>query len=423
MLDWIGIINLIGVVSALTIAVMGLLFSLSVPFLRKPDRTYIIITFSLLVIYTASDLTSQLSLAFGGEGLTMLSKAAIFSESFFSSVCMPILTMYIVTCAGKRVASDPFVRCNTIIWLVYFILLAATQFTDEIYYFTADNVYQRGALYPLLLTPPLLLMLSNLLCLYVNKGDLTKRQCVAFLCYILITAFCMVIQMMCYGLLMLVLGTAVAAGFMLYFMIREQVYQYVRQQEEITNQRISIMMLEMRPHFIYNILTSIYYLCEQDVKKAQRVTKDFAAYLRMNLKALGKNDTVPFSEDLQHTKAYLGVEMARFEESLHVEYAFDKTPVFRIPTLTLQPIVENAIKHGLDTERDALHIVIRVQQNDEGNTITVEDDGQGFHDSDNDEPHIALNNIRERLKLMCGGSLTIRPRENVGTVVTIFIPE
>ena len=240
--------------------------------------------------------------------------------------------------------------------------------------------------------------------------------------YILLPALCMAVQMVWDGLLMVVLGTAIASGFMLGFIIREQMELYIKQREEIVSQRANILILEMRPHFIYNTLTSIYYLCEQDSKKAQRVTMDFAQYLRMNFNAISKNGTVPFSEELEHTKAYLAVETARFESSLSVEYDFEKPPEFRIPPLTLQPVVENSIKHGLDIERDPLCIVIRAYQDDKGNTITIDDNGRGIKDIDNDEPHIALKNIRERLKIMCGGSLTISPRDEGGTRVTIFIP-
>ncbi len=434
MLDWMDIVNLIGVIAGLTIVLMGLFFAISVPILKRPDRSYIVIIFLILTAYISSDLISQFSLILGGSERMALSKAAIFFESFFSSLCMPFLTMYILTCAGKKILTDLYMILTAAMWLIYFFILCCTQFTDKIYYFTPDNVYHRGPLYPLLLTPPLILMLINLLCLFRNRDRLSKRQFQTFLIYIIIPIICMVIQMLWYGLLMVVLGSAVAAAFMLWSMIREHMDIYIRQRVEIADQRIGIMMLEMRPHFLYNTLTSIYYLCEQDSKKAQQVTKDFAAYLRMNFNAISKSDTIPFSEELEHTKAYLGVEMARFEDGLFVEYDFDQTPIFHIPPLTLQPIVENAIKHGLDPEYDALRIVISVKQTPAGNMITVEDNGQGINEispdqisgaekgPDTDRPHIALKNIRERLSLMCNGTLTISPREGGGTRVEIFIP-
>lgn len=420
--DWIDVINLMVVTCGFTITLMGLVVSLSVSYLEKQNRRFLILFFSVLSLYTSSDIISQLSLTFLGPGYMLLSKAAVFSESFFSSVCMPLLTFYILVCAGQNVRKNLLLISSAAVWLVYFVLLIYTQFSTVIYYFTDDNAYHRGPFYPLLLTPPVLLMLINLVSLYRFRSSLSKRQLKAFTIYLLIPLFCMVVQMLWYGVLMIVAGTSVASAFMLYFIIREQMDLYVRQRQEIGAQKVSILMLEMRPHFIYNTLTSIYYLCDQDVKKAQQVTLDFSVYLRKNFTAISKKGTIPFAEELEHTKAYLSVEMARYEGMLSVEYDFTDMPRFRIPPLTLQPVVENSIKHGLDPEYDPLHIVIHVREVPGGNRIIVEDNGCGFTDKKTGDPHIAINNIRERLKLMCNGTLEITPREGGGTTVSIFIP-
>ena len=94
--------------------------------------------------------------------------------------------------------------------------------------------------------------------------------------------------------------------------------------------------------------------------------------------------------------------------------------------MTLQPIVENAVKHGMISSSDPIHISVVTRHTDHAVEITVEDDGVGFDPAepvDDSEPHIALNNIRERLKLMCNGKMTITPREGGGTSVTITIPD
>lgn len=120
----------------------------------------------------------------------------------------------------------------------------------------------------------------------------------------------------------------------------DQFDRYMRRQREIANQRANIMVLQMRPHFIYNAMMSIYYLCAKDSRKAQQVTLDFTKYLRKNFTAIVSEDTVPFSDELEHTRAYLAIEQVQFEDSLLVEY---DTPCqnFCLPPLTLQPIVEN----------------------------------------------------------------------------------
>ncbi len=422
-MDWIDLLNIIIAVSGLTIVLSGLLFSFSVAHLKLMDRKFFILLFSTLVLYITSGLTSLISMLFLEKDYWMLSKAAVFSESLFSSLLMPILTVYILYCANETIKESPYIFCSGILWSLYFILLIFTQFSREIYYFTNDNVYHRGPLYPVLLIPPIFLMLLNMLCLFRIKDRLSKRELSAFRIYLTLPLICMIIQMLWYGILMIVLGTAVASAFMFYLIVKEGIDVYIAQKATITDQQAGILALEMRPHFIFNTLMSIYYLCDQDAKKAQQVILDFTVYLRKNFSAIGKSTTVSFAEEIEHTKAYLAVEKARYNDDLSISFETDPTPSFFLPALTLQPIVENSVKHGLDPERGTLHITIRVTKTGSGNEITVEDDGSGFSDTESDDPHIALRNISERLELMCGGKLTVDPREDGGTRVTIFIPD
>ena len=125
--------------------------------------------------------------------------------------------------------------------------------------------------------------------------------------------------------------------------------------------------------------------------------------------------------ELEHTRAYLAVEQAQFEDSLLVD--FDTPHLdFRLPPLTLQPIVENAIKHGMDPDSEPLHILIRSRRANSGNIIIVENNGTDFKPADENEPHIALNNIQQRLEIMCRGKMTIAPRRGGGTLVKLTIP-
>ena len=180
-------------------------------------------------------------------------------------------------------------------------------------------------------------------------------------------------------------------------------------------------MLQMRPHFIYNTMMSIYYLCKQDADKAQQVTLDFTTYLRKNFTAIVGENLVPFKDELEHTRAYLAVEQAQHEDMLYVEYDTPHTD-FSVPPLTLQPLVENAVKHSLDPNGDPLRIYIKTRKKDEGSEIIVENNGLDYQPSDDNEPHIALSNIKQRLELMCKGEMTIIPRKGGGTIVTVMIP-
>ena len=231
-----------------------------------------------------------------------------------------------------------------------------------------------------------------------------------------------------------ILGIAFCVFSMYIIILSDQIEQNMRQQREIAlqereiaNQRANVLILQMRPHFIYNTLLSIYGLCNQDPKKARQVTMDFTTYLQKNFNAVASADLITFATELEHTRAYLAVEQTRYDEMLFVEYDTPFTN-FRLPPLTLQPIAENAVKHGINPYSGPLRISIRTRHTDSdesGRSVTeiiVEDTGPGFDPSDKSKPHTTLENIHQRLAMMCGGSMTIKPREGGGTVVTITIP-
>ena len=420
--SWIDLTNFGIAVAGMMVVLSGLLMSILSRYQEKWNRKYFIRLFSLLIAYVGCDLLSQISLVMLGAPAAPLSRIAVFGESIFSSLLMPMLTIYLLRSTGEDWRKSALLTAVGALWLVYFALLAVTQFTTVFYTVTPDNVYRRGPWYPVLLIPPVLLMLLNLLALWRRRAKLTRRKRLAFALYLLIPMGCMLVQMLSYGLLMIVIGSCVAAFFMFLFNLRDQQDRYTAQQREIADQRASILVLQMRPHFIYNTLMSIYSLCNLDPRKARQVTMDFTNYLRKNFTAVASAEPIPFTSELEHTRAYLAVEQAQYEDSLFVEYDTPHT-MFRVPPLTLQPIVENAVKHGRDPYAGAFHISVRTRKTDRGSEIVVEDDGRGFEPAaDNSEGHLALNNIRQRLEIMCGGALTIEPRDGGGTRVTVFVP-
>ena len=265
------------------------------------------------------------------------------------------------------------------------------------------------------------MIVVNLVGIILRRKQLGKKYYIAFLIYLLPLLVAMVAQAFVSVFLLIVIAVSISALSMFGIIMADQVEQHLRQQREIADQRASITVLQMRPHFIYNTMTSIYYLCEQDAEKAQQVTLDFTTYLRKNFNAITGKEPIPFAEELEHTRAYLAVVQAQFEDNLIVEFNTPHT-LFRLPPLTLQPIVENAVKYGLDPDSaEPLHVSVKTEKTDGGSTVIVEDNGPGISGDDNGEPHIALLNVRDRLAAI-GATITVAPREEGGTVVTIFIP-
>ena len=217
-------------------------------------------------------------------------------------------------------------------------------------------------------------------------------------------------------------------GFARKAVLRER--QLLEQERMLRDAKVAAMIRQIHPHFLYNTLTSIYVLCDEDPELAKQVVQDFTAYLQANFTALSASAPVAFTEELKHTRAYVGVEAIRFGDKLTVTYdtAF---AAFRLPPLTLQPLVENAIKHGVGAGKGPTHILVRSYTERGYAVVEVRDDGPGLQTPVEDQTQIGLQNVRERLELMSHGSLTVRspadgkPQDGSrpGTVVTIRIPQ
>ena len=192
---------------------------------------------------------------------------------------------------------------------------------------------------------------------------------------------------------------------------------------QLAESRISTMMSQIRPHFIYNTLGSIEQLCELDPPKAGELVHNFAKYLRGNFGELDNPKPILMSQEMEHVRHYINIENVRFPD---MTFSFElNSEDFSLPALTVQPIVENAIKHGLMKLQKGGSIRVASYETDTDYCICVEDDGVGFDTSKmlDEKEHIGIRNIRDRLKVMVGGKLEIESTQGVGTKVLITIPK
>ena len=192
---------------------------------------------------------------------------------------------------------------------------------------------------------------------------------------------------------------------------------------QLVESRISTMMSQIRPHFIYNTLGSIEQLCNIDPQKAGELVQNFAKYLRGNFRELDNPRPILMSQEMEHVRHYISIENVRFPD---MTFLFEmNSGDFHIPALTIQPIVENAIKHGLMKlpKGGTIHVVS--YETDNHYCVSVEDDGVGFDTSEllDERKHVGIRNIRGRLKAMVGGTLEIESTVGVGTKVLITIPK
>ena len=398
---------------------VGIALSALLPALDRWSKRYFITLFSLLLLYVIAMFAD--TIIYKDPKMAAVENVIYITEYLFFSVLtlMPILLL--LHRCSESIKNSVLFRTVVALWIIFLLIMVFAQFTDFIYYTEENNHYYRGPGYVLLLIPLIVIIILNIAAVFRRHKKLSKKYFIGLLVYLFTMTVAIVMHMLIAVDMMVVFGIALCALTMFGFIISDNMEQYMRQQREIAHQRSSVMVLQMRPHFIYNTMMGIYYLCDQDAAKAKQVTLDFTSYLRKNFTAIASEEMIPFNDELEHTRAYLAVEQAQFEDSLFVSFDTPHT-MFRVPPLTLQPIVENAVKHGMNESCDPIHISVVTRQTDLSSEIIVNDDGPGFKPTDDDEPHIALNNIRQRLELMCGGTLEVAPRESGGTSVKVTIP-
>lgn len=420
MIGWSVVFYFSVISAAMLLCALGLWFSAVIPGIDRWSKRFFLKYFSIFMLCCL--------LGYGEFAITYYSVSGKALYYYFILECLvlslplPMLTVYLLRCCGEDARSSKLFQTVNALWAVYLVVLISSVFIKKYTYVTSSGQYTRGPLYPLVLMPLIAILLLNLVGTIRRRKRFSRKIYLSFLTAIVPIMAALFAQMFTDVLPLVDICFVLSALSMYGFALYDQIEQDRRRQLEIAHQRASIMVLQMRPHFIYNTMMSIYCLCDQDPQKARQVTMDFTNYLRKNFTAVASESAIPFSAELEHTRAYLAVEQALYEDSLSVEYDTPHTR-FRVPPLTLQPIVENAVKHGRDPYAGPLHISIRTQITDSGSAVIVADNGRGFEPGDDSEPHIALKNIQERLEIMCGGRLTIEPNDGGGTVVTVTIPD
>ena len=195
-------------------------------------------------------------------------------------------------------------------------------------------------------------------------------------------------------------------------------------EKELEESRIAIMLSRMQPHFIHNILNVIYYLCGKDPAAAQGAISKFSDHLRNNLEAISQKELITFRKELDYIHTYLELEQIRFGEELSIVYDIEEDS-FLLPVLSIQPLVENAVKHGIAKKRGGGVVTISSQKTEKAYRITVSDTGAGFDMErymDDGKVHVGLMNVRQHLASRMNATVDIDSTPGNGTTVTVTIP-
>lgn len=339
---------------------------------------------------------------------------------------------FIYYVSGKKKNYDIIAYIALACGLVLSVVMTSAYFTHWPYYINDLGHYiDNGSSLPLLALTHSITSLSSLYLFVKELKALGLRKALLFSLYILSTAISVTVD----AALNSVFGYLISSFIilLLYFAIdlRESEKAYVKETElakkeiEMTNLSVRLTMSQIQPHFLYNSLSTIAYLCSEDPKEAEIATNEFANYLRTNLKSLNSKDAIPFAKELDHVQNYLKVEQRRFSDQMNVVYDIMATD-FLIPPLALQPIVENSVRHGVETRYELTTIKVSSIEKDDEYIVTVEDDGPGFdtkQELNDDRMHVGLASTKARLKEMVNGYMEIESEIGRGTKVSIHIPK
>ena len=197
--------------------------------------------------------------------------------------------------------------------------------------------------------------------------------------------------------------------------------------EELADINMRLMLSQIKPHFLYNALNTIKYLIKKDPKTAEQVVVKFSKYLRANMDSLTQKTPLPVEKELDHVANYTDIEQHRFGNRLNVVYDIGCKNFVILP-LTIQPIVENAIKHGINQKPEGGTVTIKTYDDEEFFYVDITDDGVGFDvnkkpDENDERSHVGVSNIKTRLREMLKATVEVESTVGVGTKVLVKIPK
>lgn len=377
-------------------------------------------------------LANMFGIIFKGDmsplGLTII-PIANFLEFSFSYFVVWTFTEWLLNClelSGKTTVH----RVNTALIIVSEVLLIVSQFTHMYYYIDDANVYHRADLW--LLSQVFAYMFYGFdVYLLVRYGKrLERQQVLTFAFFVATPAIASGIQMAFYGLFVVLFVCTLCAFIIFVQTLSRQVEAYCekadelsRQQIELNESRMKLAMSQIQPHFLYNTLNAIHYLCEADPKLAQKTVANFSNYLRGNLGAVEENHLIPFEKELEHTQRFINLQQLRFGDELQITY-FINCQDFLIPPLSLQVLADNAITHGICTREGGGNLTIRTDEYPDRYVVSIIDDGVGFdpeHYEADGKPHYGIKNVRTRLESMCNGRLEIESEKGLGTTARLIM--
>lgn len=399
----------------LILQLLGLLcFVLLDPYIHKNNRKNLIIVVLLAGVLL---IQNQFEFILENKGYNMLRTL----NSVVGYCVRPMIIVFFMKIANK----DLDLRFQWFLILINTLIYMTSFFTDLTFGYSANGSFHRGPMgYTCHVISVILLLLLLKQAVFSDSQPAYKMdKIVPIVCTLLVFGALELDSRVQKEYHVSYLTIIIVSCLVYYYVWLHFRFEREHEQAMMAEQRIQIMMSQIQPHFLFNTLSTIQSLVRTDPDKAFDTLEQFGSYLRENIDSLNQSGLIPFRDELEHTRTYADIEMTRFP-SIKMDYDIQDDD-FMVPALTLQPLVENAIRHGVRIRRKGLVSVSTRKENAE-HVIVVCDNGKGF-DADmkfvDDGKHIGIRNVMERLKTMCDSEMTIESELNVGTTVTIRIPD
>ena len=378
-----------------------------------------------------------------GRGMVYVSNFLVFA---FSDIVLMLYHAYVCECLfgfNPQQAPKHRVKMGYAVGAVGVGMVILSQFTGLYYTIDTQNFYHRSPAAFISFLIPAVGMLIDLSLLIRYKQNIGYELYVAMLSYIALPLAALAVQTFYYGVSLI--NIAISISMILMFLetliaqsrkaakqelqlaqierqLAEKDRTLAKTERELTDSRITSMLSQIRNHFIFNVLGTISSYCKTDPQKADEALIKFSRYLRRNMRYLETKDEVLFTTEVAQIEDYVALEQMRFGDL--VEFGEDlEVTDFLLPPLTVQPLVENAIKHGLTMPGKKGSVCLSTRREPTAICIAVVDDGVGFDTEKLDEENsIGIRNIRQRLHYMSNATLTIESTPGQGTRAVIRIP-
>ena len=380
-------------------------------------------SFLQLLSFTVLTLVADI-VAWVGEGNPSLRSLTLIAATVASCSCFLAILCFLNYLKKSLYPSNrTFTTISivlTAVCLFSVVLLASNIFyeyvcfVDEAGHLIHHNNIMEALLY---LTFPVLSFVTILLALPLSKNTSPIAR-FSFILYAVFPVAGALVDFFLHDLSMTYIGFVISI-----LLIYTGIYR--QKQKLIVSQQSALMLSQINPHFMYNTLSTIAAMCDIEPRQAKQLTLEFSQYLRRNLTSLTSEELIPFAREMDHVECYLKIEKARFRECLNVAYTI-QCKDFYVPPLSIQPIVENAVRHGITRKAGGGTVRIAAYKSEHNYVIDIWDDGVGFDPeakpTDN-RKHVGLENVASRIQRMCHGRLEIRSVIGSGTRVAIIIPE